>query len=78
MFAPTTMQVRELMDEIEKAKEEDNEAIVGGTAGGKPGQTLASIAIQTTQLQETLSNLKLEESLGSELIKRSVQRRCDN
>jgi len=64
-------EVRELMDEIQKAKEEDNEAIVGGgSTGGKPGQTLASIAIQTTQLQETLSNLKLEESLGSELIKR--------
>jgi len=58
------------MDEIEKAKEEDNEAIVGGSTKGKPGQTLASIAIQTTQLQETLSNLKLEESLGSEIIKR--------
>ena len=58
------------MDEIEKAKEEDNEAIVGGSTKDKPGQTLASIAIQTTQLQETLSNLKLEESLGSEIIKR--------
>lgn len=61
-------EVRELLGEIEKAKEDGSDAIIGG--GGKPGQSLAAIAMQTTQLQDTLSNLKLEETLGSELIKR--------
>ena len=56
-------EVRELLDEVEKAKESDKD-------DGKPGQNLAAIAMQASQLQGTLANLKLEETLGSELIKR--------
>jgi len=65
-------EVRELLDEIQKAKEDEggDSTALGVTSGGKPGQSLAAIAKQTTQLQDTLANLKLEETLGSELIKR--------
>merc|ERR1711973_758348 len=65
-------EVRELLDEIQKAKEDEggDSTVLGVTSGGKPGQSLAAIAKQTTQLQDTLANLKLEETLGSEIIKR--------
>ena len=57
---------------LQKAKEDEggDSTALGVTSGGKPGQSLAAIAKQTTQLQDTLANLKLEETLGSELIKR--------
>jgi len=58
-------EVRELLDQVDKAK--DNDDHQGAT---KPGQSLAAIALQTSQLQDTLANLKLEETLGSEMIKR--------
>ena len=59
-------EVRELMDELEQAKEQNVEE----EAGKRPGQSLVAIASQTSRLQDQLSNLKLEETLGSEMVKK--------
>lgn len=58
-------EVRELLEELDLAKNQETET----TGGGKPAQSLVAIAGQTTQLQEQLSKLKLEEKLGSGLVK---------
>lgn len=54
-------EVRELMDEIEAVVKQDGE---------ENSKTMAGLARQTTQLQELLMAHKLEESLGSDLVKR--------
>ena len=58
-------EVRELLEELDLAKHQavENE----GTE--KHAQSLVGIATQTTQLQDQLSKLKLEEMLGSDLVK---------
>ena len=57
-------EVRELLDELDLARKAESDG-----SGGNPAQSLASVARQTAQLQEQLSKLKLEETLGSDLVK---------
>ena len=54
-------EVRELLDEIETTVKED---------GQENSKTMAGLARQTAQLQELLMAHKLEDSLGSDLVKR--------
>ena len=58
-------EVRELLEELDLAK---NQA-VENTGTEKHAQSLVGITTQTTQLQDQLSKLKLEEMLGSDLVK---------
>ena len=58
-------EVKELLEELDLAKTQAKQD--AGTE--KHAQSLVGVATQTTQLQEQLSNLKLEEMLGSGLVK---------
>ena len=59
-------EVRELLEEIETAKNIAAE----NSSSEKHAQSLVGIATQTNQLQDQLSKLKLEEMLGSDMIKK--------
>ena len=59
-------EVRELLEEIEAAKNVAAE----NSSSEKHAQSLVGIATQTNQLQDQLSKLKLEEMLGSDMIKK--------
>ena len=59
-------EVRELLEELDVAK---SQAIENETKE-KHAQSLVGIATQTNQLQDQLSKLKLEERLGSNLVKK--------
>ena len=59
-------EVRELLEEIETAKNLAAE----NSSSEKHAQSLVGIATQTNQLQDQLSKLKLEEMLGSDMIKK--------
>ena len=58
-------EVKELLEELDLAKTQAKQD--AGTE--KHAQSLVGVATQTTQLQDQLSNLKLEEMLGSGLVK---------
>ena len=58
-------EVRELLEELDLAKQHETDNM----NGGKAGQSLIGVASQTSQLQEQLSKLKLEERLGSDVVK---------
>ena len=59
-------EVRELLEEIETAKSLAAE----NSSSERHAQSLVGIASQTNQLQDQLSKLKLEEMLGSDMIKK--------
>ena len=60
-------EVRELLEELDAAKEGASAKAQDGGSGAADG--LTSVALKVSSLQEELTRLKLEEVLGSQVLK---------